>query len=289
MAYNSKNKDAEVNNRRLPIIFLLDISGSMLFGPPGRKRLALLNAMLVAIIQKCMDVLKVRQVAEVSFMLFTDEVLLESEFRNIRWMKEDMLPPRKDRHPRCGKITWKTIQPKHNADYSEDFQVPQFGVSVKDGGTNIGYALQRAVRRLENRVEELKEFGSYPPFLILVSDGHPYEADNPGYHEELDDQEKAIELLRSHTITHRDENNLIFPFVIGVGQEDINKKRLSDYAQNFRAGYFHIRDDADEKKWDYLTQILARSIKNSVTLNSFEFFDEIADEAKEWESEQETI
>ena len=289
MAYNSKNKDEEVNNRRLPIIFLLDISGSMLFGPPGRSRLALLNAMLIAIIQKCMDVLKVRQVAEVSFILFTDEVILESEFRNIRWMDEDMLPPRKDRHPRCGKITWKTVQPKTGANYDKSFQVPQFAISKKDGGTNIGYALKRAVRKLENRVKELKEFGSYPPFLILVSDGHPYEENNPGYHEELDDQEEAIELLRSHTITHRNENNLIFPFVIGVGQEDINKKRLSDYAQNFRAGYFHIRDNADKEKWDYLTQILARSITDSVTLNAFEFFDEIAEEAKKWESEQETI
>ena len=289
MAYNSKNKDAEVNSRRLPMVFLLDVSGSMLSGTPSRNRLTLLNEMLVDVVRKCIDVAKVRRVAEVSFMLFTDEVLLESEFRNIRWMEENMLPPRKDRHPRCGKITWKTVQPEADANYDKSFQVPQFGISKEDGGTNIGYALKRAVRKLENRVKELKEFGSYPPFLILVSDGHPYEDNNPGYHEELDDQEEAIELLRSHTITHRNENNLIFPFVIGVGQEDINKKRLADYAQNFRAGYFHIRDNADKEKWDYLTQILARSITDSVTLNAFEFFDEIAEEAKKWESKQGAI
>ena len=86
MAYNSKNKDAEVNSRRLPMVFLLDVSGSMLSGTPSRNRLTLLNEMLVDVVRKCIDVAKARQVAEVSFILFTDEVILESEFRNIRCM-----------------------------------------------------------------------------------------------------------------------------------------------------------------------------------------------------------
>ena len=276
----NKNKD-EVNSKRLPIIFLLDVSGSMLEGTRTHNRLTLLNEMLVGVVEKCMSIPKVRKVAELSFMLFTDEILLTSEFRNIRWMDEGMLPARKDRHPRCGMVTWKT---ERLDGYDYPFQVPQFGVSKKDGGTNIGYALKKAVRNLENRVEELKEFGSYPPFLILVSDGHPKEPGNPGYHEELADQEEAIKLLRSHTKTHRDDNNLIFPFVIGVGEDDINMKRLSDYAQNFRAGYFHIRKNSEED-WTYLTEILARSITSSVTVNDFEFFDKIEDEAQEWRSE----
>lgn len=282
------NKHGEVNSKRLPILFLLDVSGSMLTGTPTNHRLTILNDMLLKVIRACMSVQKVRKVAEICFMLFTDEVLLTSDFQNIRWMDEEMLPGRKKRHPLCGEITWKTERVEN---YNEPFQIPQFAVSKDDGGTNIGYALKRAVRVLENRVKELEEFGSYPPFLITVSDGHPKEPGNPGYHEELADQKEAIELLRSHTKTHRDENNLIFPFVIGVGGKDINMKRLSEYAQNFRAGYFHIKDCKDDENANdalaYLTRILANSISNSVTLNQFEFFDDIESEAQKWRSEYE--
>ena len=281
MGYANNSKD-EVTDKRLPFLFLVDVSGSMLTGTPTRNRLTLLNDMLVEVIRKCMSVQKIRQVAEVSFVLFTNEVLLTSEFRNICWMDEVMLPPLKERHPRCGRIRWKTDRVEG---YAKTFQVPQFEVSVKDGGTNIGAALKHAVRKLEGRVQELAKFGSYPPFLVLISDGHPKEPDNPGYHEELADQEEAIELLRRHTTTHRGENNLIFPFVIGVGGEDINKKRLSDYAQNFRAGYFHIRDNNAEEDWSYLTEILAKSVRDSVTVNDFEFFDEVADASRNRRSE----
>lgn len=267
----------KVNDKRLPLIFLMDVSGSMEKAASNHDRLTCMNDGVAGVIKACMRKQKIREVVEVSFMLFTDEILLSSDFRNICWMDEDMMPARKDRHEFCGKITWKTVRPEAGANYNKSVMVPQFGISVDDHGTNIGYAVQQAVQKLENRVKELAKFESYSPFLILITDGHPAEPNNPRYYEDLADQKKAIEMLKRHAVTHRGENNLIFPFVIGVGGEDIDKRRLADYASVFPAGYYHIRDNAAEEDWSYLIEILAKSVRESMNINDVQHLDDVAD------------
>ena len=262
----------ESSDKRLAILFLLDVTASMTKGTEFRNRLILLNKFLEDFIRTCIQDPKIRKSAEVCFMTFADDIYLKTSFENIRWMKEKMDPPLY-RHPNCGPVTWKSCRDLEGK-YKKEFHVPSFSFN-RDNGTNIGLALKEAVAVLENRIKDYGSGGAYPPFLILVTDGHPYEPRNDCYYEDLAAQEEAVRCLRAHSRTHHDENNLIIPLVIGVGNDDINVARLGEFAQVFEAGYFHISDADAEADWAYLKSILALSLRASLTITDLAYIDEL--------------
>lgn len=268
---NTEIQPFSVKDVRAPVLFVLDMSGSMLFDLNGKSRLDRLNELLVRIVSECMRFPKARKCAEFAFMLFTHDIILDSDFQNIRWMDEKMLPPWYMRHADCGAVNWKTCQVE---EYSEPFQVPQFDVSIRDFGTDIGNAVIAAVNKLEKRVAELSTFGSYSPTLILITDGNPYEDTNPYHRDNAAAEHDAIQALLRHASTRHDENNMIFPFVIGIGSDGENEDRLAKYADHFQAGYFRITDDASDGDWKYIAQTLAQSISRSGSLNNYRFLDE---------------
>lgn len=274
---NTRIHPLSVKDVRAPVLFVLDMSGSMLFGLNGKSRLDRLNELLVCIVSECMRLPKPRKCAEFAFMLFTHDIILDSDFENIRWMNETMLPPWYMRHADCGAVTWKTCRVE---EYDELFQVPQFDISLRDSGTDIGNAVIAAVNKLEKRVAELTTFGSYSPTLILITDGHPYEDTNPYYRDNAAAEHDAIQALLRHASTRHDENNMIFPYVVGVGSDGVNEDRLAKYADHFQAGYFRITDDASDGDWKYLAQSLAKSINESASLNTYLFQDMVP----EWSS-----
>ena len=262
----------ESSDKSLPILFLLDVTASMLKGTKSRNRLVLLNKFLEDFIRTCIQDPKIRKSADVCFMTFADDIYLKTSFENIRWMKDHMDPPLY-RHPNCGDVTWKGCRDLEGK-YEKEFHVPSFSWN-RDNGTNIGLALKEAVTVLENRVKACGPRGAYPPFLILVTDGHPYEPSNDCYYEDLAAQEEAVRCLRAHSRTHHDENNLIIPLVIGVGNDDINVTRLGEFAQVFEAGYFHISDDNAEADWAYLKSILAKSLSASLTVKDVAYINDL--------------
>lgn len=267
----TENQHSSVMDVRAPVLFLLDMSGSMLINQNGKSRLDLLNELVVHIISECMRTPKARRCAEIAFMLFAHDIILDSDFKNIRWMDEKMLPPRYMRHADCGAVNWKTCR---ITEYSEPFQVPQFEVSTRDFGTDIGSAVIAAVDKLKKRVDELSTFGSYSPVLILISDGHPYEKTHPHYRYNTEAEYKAIQALLRHAHTGHDESNMIFPFVVGVGSDKAGEERLAKFAGHFEAGYFWITNDASDGDWKYLAQTLVQSINRSGSLNTYRFMNE---------------
>lgn len=265
MANQNNAPETGTGAKRLPIAFVLDVSGSMLNDAAGRPRMDLLNNTLETIISMCVNDPTLRRCVEPSFLLFTDEVLLESRFRNVALMGEHMLPEKSQRHEFCGDIQWVPGKADH---YPKEFMVPRFSVSIDDHGTNIGNAVLRGVRKLEAQIQAVKNTtSSYPAYIVLMTDGHPLEPTNPGYHDDLRSQNEAIQALLSHASTHRDENNLIVPFIVGIGGDEIDKSRLYQYANHFDTGYFHIRDEKAEEDWAMMQRILLVSVRASMTVS----------------------
>lgn len=270
----TENRPSSVMDVRAPVLFLLDMSGSMLIDQNGKSRLDLLNELVEHIISECMRSPKARRCAELAFMLFTHDIILDSDFRNVRWMDEKMLPPWYMRHADCGAVNWKTCRIE---EYSEPFQVPQFEISTRDFGTDIGSAVIAAVDKLEKRVDELNTFGSYSPTLILISDGYPYEKSDPHYRYIAKAEHDAIQALLLHSHTRHDKNNMIFPFVVSIGVEEGEEDRLDKFGDHFQAGRFQITDDAREGDWKYLVQTLVQSINGSGSLNTHRYRNEEPD------------
>ncbi len=262
------NNSEEKKNKRVPILFLLDVSGSMEFGIP-KSRLELMNQAVKTILERFIDRDKVRGLAEVSFVLFTDKILLESEFQNIRYLSDEMFP--KFRNPQCGKVLWRT---GHAYKYKQKFLVPYFSKSTDQGGTDIGKAMVTGINKLMDRVETLKAMGSYPAILILMTDGHPREPDNPGYWEHLASQQEAKLLLSQHDRNYEnDPNNLIVPILVGVGDDhylggkpnDARGRLLDLLGEGNDPFYFPVRDnEAAKSDWEFAADIIAQSVSNSI-------------------------
>lgn len=258
----------EIRDKRLPMAVVADVTLSMLFDSREHNRLKVMNSILEMILEECIQDPIIRSVMEVSFILFADDIVLETPFRNVSQLGPEMIEYAEYIKTECvldSTVTWKKGK-------KTGCLIPVFDVSWPQDGTNIGKAVSYSVDLLLKRIKKIEYLSSsYPGYLMLISDGHPLDPDNSGYRDDLAAQEEAIGKLRSHTKATRDKNDMIVPFIIGVGNEaEVNNARLKLYTEHWKAGHYHFTTENDEVNWKFILERLKKSIRASVQLKGFE-------------------
>lgn len=132
------------------------------------------------------------------------------------------------------------------------------------GRTHMGKAVIEAIHLIEKHREELDEMeiSSYCPFLVLVTDGNPDKNDDDKLREE------SIKLVRSYCDTHVGAEEIIVPFVIGVG-DNVDSETLNRYSEGFTSGYFPIRgtDALVAELFQEAFRFISDSARGSIHLN----------------------
>ncbi len=216
-------------SKRLPIVFCLDVSPSMGWRTDkGSSSIELLNTAVKNFIEEMQADAKARACAEVAFVTFSTNVEMDTEFKPIASMK-----------------------------------TPKFKV-VKEGGTQMAQAVLKSIEKIENRRTQLEnsEIPYYAPFLVIVTDG------NPDQNDDSTTAERAMEQIRKHCDSEIGANEVIVPFIIGVGDID-NSSTLKEYASGFSEGYFPINGKASAANMQFkkVFQMIGNSTKKSVHLN----------------------
>lgn len=216
-------------SKRLPIVFCLDVSPSMGWKTHGNSSsMDLLNAAVTNFLEELKADPKASASAEVAFVTFSSNIKMDTSFESINALKA----------------------PKFRA--------------VWRGGTNLSEAILRAIEKIEIRRKELErnETPYYAPFLVIITDGDPDGADD------ITRQMQAVAAVKRHCESHVGAEEIIIPFVIGVG-DHISSNTLNEYAAGFTKGYFPIRGAAEKMKAKFkkVFQLIGNSTKKSIKLS----------------------
>lgn len=305
-----KKGDAVVNaqpkskgSKRAPVLFCVDASYSMMnmIDPEKseRTRMDLLNDMIRGFFS---EILKddCRDKVEVAFLVYSDKILMETDFARVAQLQESDFKVRMDEtyiddygNPN---VCLKKLPSSHN---EKGYLYPVFKVAEEDEGTDIGLAVLHAVNKLMKQKKALSSWGSYPATLILVTDGNP-ELEAVYTLEELTreeqealkarraaNQENAIKAVADHCYTHVGQDNLIMPFIIGIGDESFGSDLLDRYAGQLVNKAFHIRDSKAEECFEILVEVLKNSVVDSTNSNNImQMAKEIVASAKKINREQ---
>lgn len=215
-------------SKRLPIVFCLDVSPSMGWKEHGNKSsIDLLNEAVSTFVKELKEDAKARASAEIAFVTFSTNIEMDTEFESV------------------GTIS-----------------VPKFS-AVKKGGTQMATAVLRSIEKIENRRKQLanNEIGYFAPFLVLVTDG------NPDDNDDMSKQNWAMSLVKSHCDSHVGAEDIIVPFIIGVG-DGVSEKTLAGYSAGFTNGFFHIKGkDTKYSEFSKVFKLIGNSTKQSIHLN----------------------
>lgn len=272
------NVDSNVG--RAPLVFCIDASGSMTKDcDGGMKRIDLLNYMIRGCFEMLLYSSETRSRVMAAFVVFTDKVVLETEFERLDRVSEEMFRRGSidatyyDRN--TGKVLY-TLDTLECQVKPEGYQYPIFSVSDRDDGTDIGGAVLHAVKKLENMKETLarNNEGSYAATLVLVTDGYAeLEVVSAEKQEQrIRNQKAAIAAIKDHCYTNSEKNNLIIPFIIGVGENSadgvtVDDKILDDYAGDFIERAFHVRNKNAKLSFGVIGNMIGKSVKKSMTVN----------------------
>lgn len=213
--------------KRLPIVFCLDVSPSMGLEWEGISSIQLLNEAVEKFIKELREDIKTKAAAEIAFVTFSTNIEIDTPFESV-----------------------------------VSISTPKFK-TVDYGGTRMAQAVLRSVEKIEAKKKEYidKSLDFYAPFLVLVTDGNPDENDDSAL------ERKAIEIVNSHCTSHIGAEEIIVPFIIGVG--DNVKATLNEYAKGFINGYFPIKGQSQKgSSFNRVFQLIGNSIRKSVNLNS---------------------
>ena len=139
----------------------------------------------------------------------------------------------------------------------------EFHEVADQNATSLAHAVEMSVQMIEHERAELDRLmvENYAPFLIVVTDGD--EGDK-----RQEDVERVQNLLYSHCSSHSgEEQTLIVPFIIGVG-EDVSLDKLRGYARGFKEGFFRLRNKAQIRAFRAIFKIVGDSIGSSIDLNA---------------------
>lgn len=264
---NTGKKITSNTAKRMPLVFCLDATGSML-NPAGEEeakktRMDLLNYTVESFFEAIGTDVKARAATEVAFIVFTDKVILQSEFTNILALDESSLQT-VDCY--ADGVNWITKTLELSNGKTQDYKVPVFSVIEEkyDNGTKISEAVVHSIDLLEDRKETLKSYGCYAPFLVLITDGNPDQREGRSIDRE---QNEAIQKIISHCSTNSVSNNLIIPFIVGVGDDNIETSTLKAYAGGFEDGFIHMRGDFPAEAYKLLAECICNSMNKSRKLN----------------------
>ena len=218
------------SSKRLPIVFVLDVSVSMKRKNKdgGASSIELLNKSVASFIEELKSNQKIRACAEISFITFAGRIIDNTKFTTVNKIEAPV---------------FETVQ----------------------GLTKTGGAVLEAIDKITNRIEayENNRIPYYAPFLVIITDGNPDENDDPVI------SRRAVEAVNSHCRSRSGAKNIIVPFVIGIGEE-VNAKALTEYSSGFTNGFFHIKGDSAvvATKFNKVFRLIGNSVSKSVDLNS---------------------
>ena len=274
--------------KHAPVLFGIDVTGSVTTPvkvKDGKKtRMDMANDMIRQFFEHILSIYKAADAVEVAFVLFTHEIVMETEFVNIMHLSDAMFETAKKTKD-CGE--WElypvTVGIKDSTK-SRTGNVPRFEVCKYDEGTKIDSAVLYCYEKLLNvrnqYIKDGKEF--YAPHFVLVTDGDP----NKGHGSQRDDEKthkNAVDKAFDHCWTGRDGKNLIVPITVGILGEEVDaeaEKRLRDYSENFRSGYFHVRENFAVKDFNKAAEFLCKTLIKSLILSAHNLED-LSDENSE--------
>lgn len=226
--------DSVNTSRRLPIVFCVDVSPSMNTKATdvSYSRMDLANRVINVIVDELRKNNKAWSAAEIAVVTFTEKIIRnDMEFQPI-----------------------------------SSFSVPTFS-TVSPGGTNLANAIMTSIEKLENiksgYISHSIRF--YLPFLILITDG------NTDQNEDSQRLELAIKAIHEHCVSHGNGDNIIIPYVIGVGS-GVEEKTLNKMAELFMKKAIIIDDDMmrnEEEIISEVLQLIGSSITKSVNLSTY--------------------
>lgn len=217
--------------KRLPMVLCLDVSPSMDYraGLDSDSAITLLNSAVNDLIDVLVEDTETKAAAEIAIVTFSSHLEMDTPFVPI------------------GKVGHQVLK------------------TVEKGGTNIGLAVKRSIEKIEERRDELNNTDTeyFAPFLVIVTDGNP----DGNYKNAV--YEESIELVRKHCDSHVGAEEIIVPFVIGVGDK-IEPETLYKYSEGFVKGYIPIKGDDKERKerFQRAFRFIGNSTRKSVHLNA---------------------
>lgn len=265
-------------NKHSPMVFCLDVTGSM--GPQKEHqpyettRIYMLNLMIKQFIQHVFKVEKAAHAVEVAFVLFTDEIIMDTGFVNICDINRQMFIDGK-RSEYCDNV--RLIDAKISSGkpgtpyYTEKIaKVPDIRISLKDRGTRLADAVVHCINKIEARKQFLirQQEDFYPPFLVIATDGDPVDRNVNRRRNTLAEHQAACNLIEDHCYAGHDGKNLIVPIVIGVGDQAINEEIVQKYGDSFPGGFHRIRDASAQADFAMAAELICKSVVNSVNLAS---------------------
>ena len=138
---------------------------------------------------------------------------------------------------------------------------------VEEGGTNLSEAVLTAIAMLESRTAELRNYQIpyYLPFFILVTDGNPDQDDQDDM--EREQLNRAVQAVRRHCEWSEGADNLIAPYIIGVGEEVV-EEILNRFASQFTGQAIILGDEARQRDlFRDLFLFIGNSVRFSVGAN----------------------
>jgi uncharacterized protein YegL len=244
-----------------------------------KRRIDLLNEMVKGFFATMASNPDARSITDVAFVAFTDRVIFATQFVNIMNITEESLRNVQETIPGLYEPSVafaKSVKCERceSRFRREGVYFPKFCVDEDETrGTEIGNAIVFCVDMINQRinylVDEEKCSKIYPPFLILLSDGNDLYDSARGVGCDLRNEQRAIDLLAAHSSTHRNENNLIIPFVVALGDENTDVKRMDRYAANFTEKCFHVVGETADECFGLVSDLICKSVTLSINLKDW--------------------
>lgn len=216
--------------KRLPIVFVLDVSPSMNANKGGSSSIELLNASVNNFIRDIKSNVKAKIAAEIAFVTYSSMY---------------------------------TVYPFEPARTIENKSFE----TVDCGSTQTAQAVIKAIELLEDKKMQYKkhDIPIYSPFLVLVTDGNPDDNDNP----QLQEQAINSVQSHCYSSKDASNIIIPFIIGVGDKFSEKTKTVLTRYSEGFTNGFFHLKGNADELKTNFseVFKIISHSVKHSVNLN----------------------
>lgn len=265
-----------------PVVFCIDVTGSMTIPVEkgrGKSRMELANDLVESFIKYILSVRKASEAVEVAFVLFAHGVVLETEFVRLKELSDETF--RKARIQDCwrGEKVWdmKKIQVAiENTQYTNSGETPRF-FSCYDKGTKIDSAILACYDKIQRHTEKMIERNSageqralfYTPHFVLITDGDPDDDHTGRQRDDEKTHQKAMDMIYDHSYTGENGMNLIVPITVGVFGQEIGQgaiKRMDEYGENFKKGYFRVRDEKATLDFQKAAEFLCKTVVMSINL-----------------------
>lgn len=246
--------------KRLPIVLCLDLSPSMF----NYDRYIYQNDAVRMFLRAICRNRRILETAEIAFITFADKILLETDFMPI-W---NLSFPAE-----VGVTGFDVSYRMLNSERKYRINTPAFYPLERDACTELPMAVSRAHEKIKERLRELPVMGlsHYAPFLLVTTDGNPDMKDYAKAEElEYSDEEKrVIRELGKSCNPACPVDDLILPFFVGIGDEDVDLSHLRRLAENLPSGLCPLeKRDKDLEKLGNMFSALADTISQSVNYNS---------------------